>query len=189
MSCKLVGCVSFGCTGLKGPQIGRGDGGVSLPSRTCPRLFSTPFPAGGGVAVLALFSGPGVPTPCGALALGKPVPWPPSEARGSLASGAPYAPHASSSRSEALVEQSGLRLQGAQEFSSREPGLDQLISRGSQHVGDSRGPRRAEIHLHVSSGLLGGSCQSFRGELREMAVGPLPPLSFPGVIQAAKDQP
>ena len=111
------------------------------------------FLGAGGGGLSLLFSGLGVPTPCGVLALGKPALWPPSKARGSLASGAPHAPQASSSRSEALVEQSGLRLQGAQEFSSREPGLDRLISRGSQHVGDSRGPRRAEIHLHVSSGL------------------------------------
>lgn len=152
-----------------------------MSSRICPLLFSTPFPGGGagwGWSWPSVFR-PWCPALCGAPALDKPALWPPSKARVSLASGAPCTPHASSSRSEALVEQSRLRLQGAQEFSSGEPGPDWLIFRGSQQVGDSRGPRRAEIHRHVSSGLCGGSCQSFGGELREMAAGITPSSGLP----------
>lgn len=142
--------VSSGCVGLKRPQIG-GEMEELLCRPVVTGLCSPLHFLGGGLS--PLFSGPGVPAPCGALALGKPALWPPSKARVSLASGAPRAPHTSSSCLETPVEQSGLRLQGAQEFSFGESGPDRLISRGSQHMGDSRGPQRAEIHLHVSSGL------------------------------------
>lgn len=87
--------VSSGCAGLKRPQIG-GEMEELLCRPVVTRLCSPLHFLGGGLS--PLFSGPGVPAPCGALALGKPARGLPPRPESVLHQGPPVppmpAPHA-----------------------------------------------------------------------------------------------